>query len=464
MTRWHKDFKGKKVLVMGLGVHGGGVGAAVFFLRAGADVLITDLKPARELGASLKKLSEKQGRVASVLGRHRIGDFRGADLVIKNPGVKPDSPYLAAARGAGVRVTSEMGIFFCYAPAHIIGITGTRGKSTTATLIAEFLKTKYPRVFLAGNIRSSALDLLPRLKKTDIVVLELSSFQLQDMRDEAENSVDAAAAFQSKPEAAVITNIMRDHLNWHETLAAYRAAKQTIFSFQGPTEFLFVPAGDRAVAALVRAARSRIIPCVPPDSAFTALVSERLGAHYVSSTAIAAAVARHFGVGHRAILKTLRSFRGLEGREEDIGRIRGIQFINDTTATIPDAAIAALRRFRLKSGRGKRLILIAGGTDKKLEFPAFASAVTAMADGVVLLPGTATAQLKKLIPKNRMPIRAAPSMADAVKIAFAMARPGDTILLSPGAASFGLFVNEFDRGEQFVREVRKLRMKSKIKS
>ena len=457
MTRATADFTGKTGLIMGLGIHGGGTGAAKFFARAGADVLVTDLKTEREIGVSLRNLRSSQGRIAYALGRHRINDFRHADLVVKNPGVRPDSPYLRAARSAGVPITSEMGIFFRYSPATIIGVTGTRGKSTTATLIAKFLKTKYSRVFLAGNIRSSVLDLLQRLKTGDIVVIEISSFQLQDMKDEARTDVEAASAFRGKPAVSVITNIMRDHLNWHGSLSSYRAAKQTIFSFQDSSGFLFIPARDAAVRKLARDARSRVTLCAPPNSAFAALVEKRLGSHYVPSVAIAAAVARHFGIKPPAITRVLGAFDGLEGRQENIGLIRGIRFINDTTATIPDATIAALNRFYVRARRGARLILIAGGTDKNLRFSAMADAVKTMADAVFLLPGDATEHLKKSLGKTAKPIRDAESMRDTVRSAFMMARRGDTILLSPGAASFGLFANEFDRGEQFVKEVKKLK-------
>lgn len=438
---------GKRVLVMGLGLHGGGAGTVRFLAKRGAKITVTDLRTRKVLQSSLEKLKSIKG-VTYVLGRHRDSDFLKADLIVKNPGVPPISPYVALALKHGIPMTTDMGIFFRECPATIIGITGTRGKSTTAWLIWKFLKTKYRRVFLGGNIRKSVLEFLAEVKPDDLIVLELSSFQLQDL------TLDRVS-----PQVAVITNLMRDHLNWHRNMAEYAAAKSVIFKFQKATDYLFANPDDQAVLAMTQKARSHImLPRLAPR--YKTIVDQRLGAHYRSSVALAIAVARHFKIKPEGILGVLKRFRGLEGRQEQLPSVRGIRIINDTTATMPEAAIAALARVYARKKPGERIILIAGGSDKNLLFGAFAKAMLRYADERILLPGKATEKLKAILRKTvgakSLPVaHDAKNMADACAIAFHRARKGDWILLSPGATSFGLFENEFDRGDHFVKEVKR---------
>jgi UDP-N-acetylmuramoylalanine--D-glutamate ligase len=329
------NYTGKRVLVMGLGLHGGGVGTVRFLVSRGARVTVTDLRSKKVLQPSLEKLIDIKG-VTYVIGKHREKDFLKSDLIVKNPGVAPTSPYLTLARKHGILVTTDMGIFFRECPGTIIGITGTRGKSTTAWLIWKFLKTKYRRVFLGGNIRKSVLEFLPGLKQGDLIVLELSSFQLQDL------SLDRVS-----PPIAVITNFMRDHMNWHRTMAEYRLAKSIIFKFQKPNHYLFTNPDDPQIRAMIQKAPSHIIlPRLAPQ--YKQVVDEHLGAHYRLSVALAIAVARHFQVKQEDILGILKHFHGLEGRQEHMPSVRGVHIINDTTATIPDAAIAALVRVHLQ--------------------------------------------------------------------------------------------------------------------
>lgn len=461
------DVREKNMLVMGLGLHGGGAGAVEFLARHGARVTVTDLRTRRQLAPSLKALA-KYPHIRYVLGRHRTQDFLAADMIIKNPGVRRNSPYLKAADAAGIPITSDMGIFFAACPAPIIGVTGTRGKSTTTYLIWKLLKTKYGnRVYYGGNIRKSVLTILPRIKKSDIVVLELSSFQLQDL-----------AAEKVSPHIAVITNLLRDHLNWHRDMREYRDAKSAIFRFQKSGDILFYndkDAGARRLAARAPAL-ARSAPRLAPT--LQTIVDRNLGEHYRASAALAVAVAEHYGITDTAIIQTIRGYRGLAGRQEIIAEIRGVTFVNDTTATIPDAAVAAIQRFskilrdggvykkdghmgrvarfrhRTTSGAGK-LILIAGGSDKKLDFRAMKREMKKYVAAAIFLPGNATEKIKHALPSTKT--YAVKSMADAVRTAVTIAQKGDFVVLSPGAASFGLFLNEFDRGDQFAAEVKKLR-------
>ena len=242
-------FRGKRVLVMGLGLHGGGIDTVKFLAREGAHVTVTDLRSRRALAFSLKALGSLRG-ITYILGRHRKDDFAKTDLIIKNPGVKPNTPYLFYARRRGIPILSDVGIFLIRSPCRIIGVTGTRGKSTTAHLIAAFLKTKYPRVFLGGNIRTSVLSFIDHARKNDKAVLELSSFQLQDIAD-----------IRISPSIAVLTNLMPDHLNWHSSRRNYFEAKRVIFRFQRPHDILFANPEDKKVVRLAKSAPGRVAFC-----------------------------------------------------------------------------------------------------------------------------------------------------------------------------------------------------------
>lgn len=449
------SFSGKRVLVMGLGLHGGGLEAVKYLLKNGAQVLVTDRRTKKELRPSIAALetfvrTEAYPRIRYVLGRHREKDFASSDFVLKNAGVRPDSPYLEKAREHGARVLGDVTIFFDLCRAPIIGVTGTRGKSTTAYLISEFLRAGLPkkRIWLGGNIRRSVLEFLPRVRSGDLVVLELSSFQLMDLRET-----------KKSPEVAVMTNIMNDHLNWHRSRAEYIRSKSVIFHYQRSKDHLFVNSGDLALRRACASARSRA-HFVGIPKAYQRLVGERIGAHYAASVGLAIAVARHFKVRDRAIQSVLRNFTGLPARQEEIRVWKGIHFVNDTTATIPDAAIAALKRFSaISKKRDGGVVLIAGGSDKKLNFLELMKSVNHFAKAIIFLPGDATLRMKQ--ERGRVSAHGplamdARSMREAVRFALRTAAKGDTILLSPGAASFGLFANEFDRGDQFSAEVKKL--------
>lgn len=431
---------------MGLGLHGGGVETVKFLTRKGAKITVTDLRDKKKLAPALLSL-KKCKTVKYILGKHRKRDFLRNDIIVKNPGVPPDSPYLKIAKIAGIPVTSDVGIFFKNFPGKIIGVTGTRGKSTTAYLIWKFLQQKYKnKVYIGGNIRKSVLPLLARSGKRDLAVLELSSFQLEDLAQEKIS--------RKSPEIAVLTNIFHDHLNWHKNFKNYIRAKSYIFKFQKPTDYLFVHTDENLIRRTVKSARSKIVRPELPQK-LKPLVDTKLGAHYRISVALATSVAKHFRIREKAIWETLKNFRGLEGREEHVATVRGIHFVNDTTSTIPEATIAALERFHKIIAKGKKLILIAGGTDKKLDFKKLAQSIKSLTDRLILLPGTATQKIKLELKNTGENWQLAENMGDALKKALRVAHRGDYVILSPGATSFGQFLNEFDRGEQFVNEIHK---------
>jgi UDP-N-acetylmuramoylalanine--D-glutamate ligase len=435
---------------MGLGLHGGGAGAAKFFSRLGAKVLVTDLKDKKYLARSLKKL--KGLPIKYVLGRHREADFKNADLIIKGPGVPNTSPYLKIARANKVPVDSDVGIFFELCPAPIIGITGTKGKSTTAWLAYRMLARK-KRVWLAGNIRTSVFEILPKIKKSGLVVLELSSFQLEEM-----------ATHKKSPAVAMVTNVMRDHLDRYRGLKSYVEAKKLIFKFQKSGDWLFLNRDNGLAKSMAGEAPGRVVFFGRSDlkkNKFRKLAAEikKFPGHIAKNAIAAANIAFLFKIPDNLILAEIKKFRGLEGRGEALGSAveTGIKFINDTCATMPDAAITALKSFAPQA-KGGKVILICGGADKNLDFRSFAKILPRYVKFLVLLPGSATEKIKKVLAKLKSPVPGAEvsSMDEAVKKAAENARKNDVILLSPAAASFGLFKNEFDRGEQFKKAIRKL--------
>lgn len=430
---------------MGLGLQGGGIAAVRFLARHGARVSVTDLKTARVLAPALARLKDLKG-IRYCLGRHEEKDIRNTDIIVKNPDLPAHSPWLRLAKKYRVPIITDLGIFLRASPATLIGVTGTRGKSTTSFLLWKFLKTKYRRVHLGGNIpQKSVLDLLPRVKKGDFVVLELSSFQLRD-----------AAYEKISPHVALFTNILCDHLNKHKNMREYIDAKSFIFKFQKRNDLLFANGYDSAVRAAVKGAPGRVV--FPKLSRkLAAIVAEKLGGHFISSVGLAVAAARHLGVPEKNIERVLANFHGLPERQEVIATIRGVKFVDDTTATTPDAAIAALERFG--GQKKKKLILIAGGQDKKLKFEGLVRATRKYANAVIFLPGTATDRIKLKVKrqKTKIPMQEVRSMKEAVQKAWRLAKPGDIVLLSPGATSFGLFLNEFDRGKKFVSEIKKLK-------
>ncbi|MDR0730636.1 MAG: UDP-N-acetylmuramoyl-L-alanine--D-glutamate ligase, partial [Treponema sp.] len=237
------DFSGQRVLVMGLGLHGGGLESAKYLARHGAELTITDLRDEKKLAPSIEKLEAALGstRIRYVLGRHDMADFEGADLVIKNPGVKPDSPYLQAAR----HIETDISLFLARSPARLIAVTGSKGKSSTAKALYQVLdlarqpvsdtrpgtagKTLLPgRAWLGGNITVSPLSFLDQMGADDDVVLELSSWQLGDLRGRLKD--DGSPLL--KPRCAVITAIMPDHLDWYGSMSAYVADKRVIYQGQ----------------------------------------------------------------------------------------------------------------------------------------------------------------------------------------------------------------------------------------
>ncbi len=411
------EFKNKKIVIMGLGLHGGGVGVAKFFYSQGAKLLITDLKSEKQLKESLDKL--KNLKIKFVLGKHREEDFENADLIIKNPDIPTSSPYLEIARKNNIPIKNDIELFFDLCPVEIIGVTGTKGKSTTAVLIYELLKEKYDTV-LAGNIGISPLEFLVDIKKETKVVLELSSFALENLK--------------KSPHVAVITNLFPDHLNRYKDFHEYIEAKKSIYKYQSKSDILILNEEDPNTKKLSSEAKGKV--------------------YFFEgyNTAAAVKVAELLNISKDDIHKVVSNFKGVPSRQEFVAEIKGVKYFNDTTATNPRAVKFAIETFRGKYP-DSRIILIAGGEDKRLSYRALAEDVQDNIDFLVLLPGTASDLIERDLKKFK--VYKVKSMKEAVKRASVLAKKGDIVLLSPGAASFNLFKNEFDRGYEFKKSIRK---------
>lgn len=460
------DFKGKKITVMGIGLHGGSIAMIKFLAAKGAKIIATDIKAKEQLMTSLEKLKGIKN-IQYVFGQHRREDFTNVDMVIKNPAVPWTDQHIKLALENNIPVEMDSSLFFKLCKNTIIGVTGSKGKTTTAKLIYDILGAAGRKPVKVGIGQISVMDKLERLEKDSVVVFELSSWRLSGLGRE-----------KLSPHIAVITNILQDHLNYYKTMEKYIGDKKYIFSSQTVKDFLIINNGDEKVVEISKDARSQIIrfsnnsvkqsPAVfMEDGAIflndgvdtkkiiPAQEIKILGNHNLLNVLAAIGASHAFGLSLEEIKKALPNLEGAPHRLEFVRSFSGVEYYNDTAATIPDAAILAIEAFK------KPLILIAGGTDKNLDFKEFAAKMLEKTRSVILLEGTATEKImdcfRKIAPEQFVQsVRIASSMESAVAAAKAKAQPGDVVLLSPGAASFGLFENEFDRGDKFKEAVAKL--------
>jgi UDP-N-acetylmuramoylalanine--D-glutamate ligase len=394
------------------------------------------------------------------LGRHDPEDFATADLVVANPAVSPDNEFLALARRHGRVVTSQIGLFFQSCPAPIIGITGANGKSTTTTLTAHLLERAEPRsdrpyekVWLSGNIGDRPLlTILEQIRPRDLVVLEISSFQVEQL-----------AEIQKGPNVALLTNLTPNHLDRYGTFEAYCAAKEGLFQFQ--------PRDAQVPALSIFNAEDEIARrwfqkyhAQPGRRCLTFCaddVSDELRARYalpgranLSNLAAALTIARSFGVSDRSVLSCLPDFHALPHRLELVGDIHGVRWYNDSKATTPEGTMVALSAFE-----GPK-ILIAGGYDKHTPFDELGRRIAATAKAAILIGQTAgqiaDAIRAGLANDGGAEVRFTRSLAEAVETANRLAAPGDVVLLSPACASYDMFENYQQRGHQFAELVRRI--------
>jgi UDP-N-acetylmuramoylalanine--D-glutamate ligase len=414
---YSKHFAGKKITVMGLGLLGRGVGDAEFLARHGAELIVTDLKTEVELATSLERL-QGFSNITYRLGGHDLADFQGRDFILKAAGVPLNSPYIAEARKHHIPIKMSASWFAEVSGIPTVGVTGTRGKSTTTMMLYDIMRAAGMEVLLGGNVRGvSTLALLDQITPRSIALMELDSWQCQGWGE-----------VKMSPNVAVFTTFMRDHMNYyHDDMRAYLWDKAQIFINQKPEDTFVV--SDQVLPQLdefKHVVRSHVSVARPGHVDLSVP-----GEHNQLNAACALGAARALGIDDAVSLGALKAFRGVEGRLQLVREVRGVTFYNDTNSTTPDATLVALRALGTE-----KTILIMGGADKGLDM---APLMDALPQRVVYLKGTGT---------ERLGITGT-DLNSAFAEALRLAHPGDTILFSPAFASFGLFKNEYDRGDQF---------------
>ncbi len=454
------DYQGLKVLVMGLGLHGGGTASARFLAERGAEITCTDLRGEAELEPSLKELGDLD--IQYVLGTHREKDFETADMIVKNPAVPVNSPWIAGRKN----IETDISLFLKSSSAPLLALTGSKGKSTAVSALYHILKTQYPGTKLGGNITVSPLSFVHDLKPDSPVILELSSWQLADLRGRG----------ILHPRICGITNLMHDHQNRYESFKDYEADKTVILENLSSDDYSVFPDDSygKRWAGISGGNSLFVKKGVPENKNFQGAYLDDTGRGWFSSpnnmekeqllpekllvpgepfrinSLFASLMARLWGCNSETILSSISNYSGVPYRMEMFLESGGIRYYDDTTATIPDACTAAVKAM------DRPVILIAGGTDKELDFAPFDEAA-AIPKRIIMLKGSAT---ETWIPRLRSAsvVIEGPyeSMDAAVIAAQNYAVPGDAILLSPGATSFGMFQHEFKRGDAFKSSCRKI--------
>jgi UDP-N-acetylmuramoylalanine--D-glutamate ligase len=438
---YREYFKNKKITVMGLGLLGRGIGDIRFLAKHGAELIVTDLKSEAELAESLKELVDLPG-ITYHLGGHNFADFENRDLILKASGVPFDSPFIAHAQKNNVPIAMSIALFAKFFRGPVVGVTGSVGKTTTTFMISHILKEAGIKHVVAGNVRGgSTLSLLDTITDDTVAVLEIDSWSLQGFGYE-----------KLSPHVAVFTAFVPDHMNYYRgDMDAYFADKANIFLYQHPEDTLVCAPSviERVRTNYAKAVRARLVVAeIPARFAKVPLLVP--GAHSRSNAACAAFAAEALGVECEVAWKALETFAGAPDRLEYIGEKNGVRIYNDTAATTPLAAAAALNA--LDPEGIKKVVGIIGGSGKNVPLDPLIAAIHAHAHTLIVLPGTGTDELLPHI--TDVPCIPASSLEEAVKHALVHARPGDVITLSPGFASFGLFTNMYDRGDQFRRLIK----------
>ncbi|MBU0503078.1 MAG: Mur ligase family protein [Candidatus Omnitrophota bacterium] len=415
----NKDyFKGKSVAIIGLARSG--LSCANLLHSLGARVWVTDCLDNKSTRLNSRKL--RSADIKSELGKHSPGFIKGRDIIVASPGVSDESKPLIWAKGEGIPVISEVEVAGILCPGQIIAVTGSNGKTTVTTLISKILKTAGKNVFTCGNIGNPFCGEVKRIKESDFVCLEVSSFQLQKIK-------------KFKPKVSVVLNFCRNHLDRHKDMREYLEAKKRIFKNQGPDDFTVLNSDDKTVKGLGERTRSRVVYFKG---------TSKLN----SNQAAAVKVAGIFGISREFCERIFKDFKGIEHRMEFVGELNRVKFINDSKATTAESTAWALRNI------SSPIILIAGGRHKGVDYSlALPEALEKVK--LVILIGEARDKIKKAF-KNALPVDEALSLEDAVKKAYSKTVAGDCVLLSPMCSSFDMFSSYEERGRIFKKIVAQL--------
>lgn len=465
----------KKIILMGLGgfSKGSGITAAKFLLGKAPELIITDLKTEQQLAKQVKlinKLSAKSDtKLTWHLGGHQEQDFQTADWVVRNPDVPPSNKFLAVARERRIPIDNDVTIFLrFYGAKKVVGVTGTRGKSTTTALTHAMIKNGFPKAKLGGNIGHSPLDFLPKkfpVKNQPPVVLELSNFLLSDF-----------PTIKMSPHIVVWTNLFPDHLNKYSSIKEYIDDKKNIFRFQNTADIAIFNFDNQITREIGTELKKRnknkvLFFSLTKKQDYGAYIKDGwfifatndaeikvaktsatklLGEHNQANILGAICAARGFGADWPAIQKAIKEFPGVPNRLEIIHRSAKLTVINDCTATSPQANIAAL-----KSLPAKKIVLISGGNSKGSDLTEMAKFINERVKVVIAIPGNATEDLLSKIKSPKIKIQRVDSLKEATAIGLKSVAKGDYLLLSPGFTWLPL-LNEFERGKRFRRLVKKM--------
>jgi UDP-N-acetylmuramoylalanine--D-glutamate ligase len=416
-------FQGKKVTVVGLGRSG--LACANLLFDLGAEVWVSDQEDTPSQHACAARL--KSPCIKLELGRHSRGFIQGKDLVVVSPGVTNASLPVVWAEEAGVPVVSEIEIGWMLCPAAIIAVTGSSGKTTVATLIAKVLESAGKKALALGNIGDPFCADVAHLSAEDFVSLEVSSFQLERIRD-------------FRPKIALILNISRNHLDRHRDMQEYIAAKKRIFMNQGKEDYLVVNKEDGLLVEMAAQAESRV-------EYFSAS-----GPWNPNQSAVVK-VAQLLGIGEGVCSRVFEDFKGLPHRLEFVAEVDRVKFVNDSKATLVESAIWAINNIKAP------ILLIAGGKDKGVDYRGILAAAKGRVKEIILI-GAAKDKIRQAL-SGKLPLSEAAGLSQAVELAFQKASAGDCVLLSPMCSSFDMFSSYEERGEVFKKAVKALVVKNK---
>jgi UDP-N-acetylmuramoylalanine--D-glutamate ligase len=430
-----QEVRNKRVTVFGLGHFGGGINVSRWLAANGSHVLVTDKESPEKLADSVQQLAGLP--IEYRLGEHRAEDFTSADLVVISPAIPPSNEYLIAAKNAGVPITLEIQLFIERCPAKIVGVTATKGKSTTTAMLGAMLRQKHT-TYIGGNLGGSLLFDLPKIKADDCVVLELSSYMLEHLKP-----------MKWSPHVAVVGMIGRDHLAWHGSEDAYVDAKKNIVRFQTENDFAILNEENPAACGFANQTRAKVIHFgTKGRRPFDLPIA---GAHNQLNAQGAFAAANVFGISWDDAQRAMHQFQGLPHRLQLVHESNGVKWINDSIATIPEAAVVAMQSYP-----AGKVIQIVGGYDKQLDMRAMCETLAKQCKAILTI-GALGPKLAEMIREtaNRTanPIECG-DLEHAVAEARKLAQPGDIVLLSTGCASYDQFTNFESRGDLFTKLAR----------
>ena len=443
--KYEDYFKGKKITVMRIGLLGRGVGDTAYMAEAGAEITVVDSAAQEVMQPSVDALAQ-YSNVTFSFGPYNFDNFKDADFVWVGAGAPMDEPVLVQCREAGIRLVQSAALFAELSGIPIVGITGTRGKSTVTHMIYHTLRSTFEgSVLLGGNVRGlSNLQLLKEVKEDSVAVMELDSWQLQGF-----------GWAKISPQVAVFTNFMEDHLNYYmagglskdEAMQIYFEDKANIFKYQDDNDTLVMTPGVFEWAKKLQGVTlgQEVIlvdDSIIPDDAVLAMPGE----HNRLNAALAYKALESLGLTEEEIFSGLASFPGVEGRLQYLGEINDVKIYNDNNATTPQAVIMGMKA--VGNSDDKNVIWIGGGAKKDIDTTELLATVPQYCKKVVLLAGTGTDLIK-----NHLECEVVESVTAAVTAGLAGAEPGDVLLFSPGFASFGMFKNEYERNDAFLKVI-----------